>query len=194
MNKLVFGCCFAAFLGLTHYSAANAQTVTRNATALSPQSSSMTAQRDIQLGRLSDRHDYSYIGGGFNIGFDDNDSSTIGDTGFIVNSKLAFSRNLSLRPSVIIAENVGILVPVTYDFTLPGIERYEPSTIVPYIGGGIFLSTADESDLGGLVTGGFDVRVSDQFVANVGVNVGFAESTEAGIALTFGYIFPNQAR
>lgn len=194
MNKLAFLWCLTAFCSLTNYSSAKAQDVTPNAAALSPQSASITAQSDIRLGRLTDRHDYSYIGGGFNIGLDDNDGTTIGDTGFIVNGKLAFSRNLSLRPSVIIAEEVGILVPVTYDFSLPGPERYEASRIVPYVGGGLFLSTADDSDIGALVTGGFDVRLSDEFVANLGVNVGFATETETGIALTFGYIFPTQER
>lgn len=157
------------------------------------------AQTDIELGRLTDRHDYSYIGVGINIGLsgddddDDNDngdSSTIGDTGLAITSKIALTKNISFRPGAVFADNTAILVPFTYDFTLPQGDSYEPSDLVPYLGAGAIFSLGDDEEVGFLITGGLDVRLSKDFVVNAGVNVGLMDETEVGLVFSVGYIFP----
>lgn len=153
---------------------------------------STVAQRDIQLGRII-RHDYSWLGIGINVGFSGDESSPIGDVGFAVNSKIALARNLSLRPSVLFNGffngDVAFLVPVTYDFTIPGSDPFELVPIVPFVGGGVAVTTGDNNSIGFLVSGGVDYRFSSRVVANAEMNVGFlSDTTDVGLILSVGYI------
>lgn len=153
---------------------------------------STIAQRDIQLGRII-RHDYTWVGIGINVGFSGDDSSPIGDVGFAVNSKIALARNLSLRPSVVFNGffngDTAFLIPVTYDFTIPGSDPFELVPIVPFVGGGIALTTGDDNSIGFLVSGGIDYRFSSRVVANAEMNVGFlSDTTDVGLILSIGYI------
>lgn len=148
------------------------------------------AQQDIDLGRLT-REYYGYLGIGINIGLDDDTSQTVGDTGFVLFSKLALNPNLSLRPSVIVADEVGFLLPLTYDITVQVEDPYQPSPIVPYFGGGLAVTTGDFNTIGFLITGGVDIRLSDKIVANTALNIGLMEDeTELGLNLGIGYILP----
>ncbi len=154
-----------------------------------PQDDTEIAQRDIELGRLTPRHDYTYIGAGVNLGFNGDDASPIGDIGFLVNGKVALTRNLSLRPGVIFSGDTAFLVPLTYDFTLTKSDPFEPSPFVPYVGGGVVFTTDNDNEFGVLVNGGVDYRISKRIVANAGLNVGFmSDTTDVGLTLSIGYI------
>jgi hypothetical protein len=139
----------------------------------------------------STRGGSSYVGVGANIGIDG--STALGDTNFTVISKIGLTNAVSARPSVIIGDNTTILIPVTYDFNLQptGIDTGSEagSIFAPYVGGGLGISTGDDSDVGPMLTAGVDVPIGEQFTANVGANVGFLDDTEVGIQIGVGYNF-----
>ncbi|NBD31799.1 MAG: hypothetical protein GVY17_02195 [Cyanobacteria bacterium] len=134
----------------------------------------------------------NYIGVGLNLGIDG--STALGDTEFAINGRIKITPDLSFRPGAIIGENAVILVPVTYDFTPQDLTVAERSlALMPYVGGGIFFTTDDESedDLGALVTGGVDIPISRQFTANAALNVGFTDDdAEFGVLLGVAYNIP----
>lgn len=145
------------------------------------------AQTDIDPGRVT-RGGASYIGVGGNIGLT-GDTAT-GNGAFVVNSKIGLTRTLSFRPSVIIEDDVDFLLPVTYDFVIRREDPFERVPFAPFAGGGVAFSTDDNNNFGFLLTGGVDVPLSSQFVANATVNVGFIEdTTNVGIVLGVGYTF-----
>lgn len=145
------------------------------------------AQTDIDPGRAT-RGGASYIGIGGNIGLT-GDTAT-GNGAFVVNSKIGLTRTLSFRPSVIIEDDVDFLLPVTYDFVIQQEDPFERVPFAPFVGGGVAFSTDDDNNFGFLLTGGVDVPLSSQFVANATVNVGFIEdTTDVGIVLGVGYTF-----
>lgn len=135
----------------------------------------------------------SYIGAGINIGVLGNDTA-LGDTNFTLFSKFRLLRALpvSLRPAVVIGDNTTFLVPVTFDIPLgatniPIVSRFP---IYPYLGGGIIIPTGDGGDVGPLVSAGFDYRLSSQFTATAGVNVGWSSGdVQLGVLLGIGYNF-----
>lgn len=139
----------------------------------------------------STRGGSSYLGIGANIGLDG--TTALGDTNFTVISKIGLTNAVSARPSVIIGDNTTILIPLTYDFNLrpTGVDTGSEagSIFAPYIGGGLGISTGDDSDVGPMVTAGVDVPISSQFTANLGANVGFLDDTEVGIQVGVGYNF-----
>ncbi|NEQ64831.1 MAG: hypothetical protein F6K21_04885 [Symploca sp. SIO2D2] len=152
-------------------------------------SGTTVAQRDFDLRRIP-RPIPNWIGVGGNIGLTDNDEeSAIGRGAFVVNAKLNLVRNISLRPAVIIADNTTFLVPATYDFIIPADKPFGRIKFAPFVGGGAAFSTGDNSSVGFLLTGGVEVPLSRQFVANGSINIGFLETTDVGIQLGVGYLF-----
>jgi hypothetical protein len=147
---------------------------------------STVAQSDIDNvnpGRRT-RSGSSYFGIGGNIGI--TGSTPVGSSSFAVFSKIGLTRNLSARPNILIEDDVEILLPLTVDFT----GREEASVLVaPYVGGGLAISTGDNSNVGGLVTGGLDIPLSSQFTANAAANVTFSDDTDVGLQLGVGYNF-----
>jgi hypothetical protein len=148
------------------------------------------AQSDIELGRLA-KSNYSFLGVGVNIGFD-SDGFSIGDTGFTVDSKIAIGNNVSLRPSVIIADESALLVPISYDFRFQDEETFEYNPITPYLGAGVYVTTDEANEFGGLITGGLDYKLSDSLIANTHINFGIGDSTEVGLTFGVGYIFSGE--
>lgn len=159
------------------------------------------AQTDLDIRRGTDRVP-NYVGVGVNIGLtegdDDNNASNdggetgLGDAGFVINGKIGLSRNLSLRPGVIIGDDAVFMVPLTYDFIIPRVDPFEPVRFAPFLGGGVALSTDADDNIGFLLTGGVDVPLSRSFVANGSINIGFIEDqTDVGIILGVGYTFPD---
>ncbi|MEO1374161.1 MAG: hypothetical protein AAFW70_07560 [Cyanobacteria bacterium J06635_10] len=134
----------------------------------------------------------SYIGVGGFIGFDDD--SALGDGAFSVLSKIGFSRNFSIRPSVLFDDDAVFLIPLTIDFPVnsiadTGVQRI---SVAPYFGAGISINTDDDADddVGFLVTGGVDVPVSRKITATGGVNIGFSDdNADVGLLLGVGYNF-----
>ncbi|NEP12092.1 MAG: hypothetical protein F6K14_18155 [Symploca sp. SIO2C1] len=154
------------------------------------------AQRDLDLRRIP-RPIPNWIGIGGNIGLSDNDDdssddeeeSALGRGAFVINGKLNLVRNISFRPAVFIGDNTTFVLPVTYDFLIPGDDPFAPVKFAPFVGGGAAIATGDNSSVGFLFTGGVEIPLSRQFVANGSINVGFLETTDVGIQLGVGYLF-----
>ena len=146
---------------------------------------SVVAQAEGTAGPMrATRSGPSYIGVGGNIGFRGDTRLSEGSAN--VFSKVGLTNSLSARPSVLVGENPAFLLPVTLDFAPPqnlGVRA------APYIGGGVAISTARDSTIGPLLSGGVDVPLSRQITATAGVNVGFIDRTDVGLLLGVGYNF-----
>lgn len=129
----------------------------------------------------------SYIGVGGNIGISGN--NTLGNGSFAVLSKIGLTRNISVRPAVLIGDDATFTIPVTYDFTIQTTDPFEQVSFAPFLGGGLVVSTQSDNNIGFLLTGGVDVPLSREFVANATLNVGFMDKTEVGLMLGVGYTF-----
>ncbi len=134
----------------------------------------------------------SYIGIGGNLGL--SGSPALGDGAFVINSKIGLTRNISFRPAVLFGNDTDFLLPLTYDFVLESADPFAPIPFAPYLGGGVIVSTNGDNTLGFLLTGGVDVPLSSQFVANASINVGFRNDTDVGLILGIGYTFPGFSR
>ncbi len=127
--------------------------------------------------------DYNYVGAG--VGISD-------DIGLSINSKVTVADNISVRPGVISdldfngddGETV-FLLPVTYDFN----AVTDNGRLLPYLGGGLAVSTEGSTSVGPMLTGGVDYRITDRIVANGGVNVSFYDTTKVNGSVGLGYTF-----
>ena len=131
----------------------------------------------------------SYIGIGGNLGIAG--ETTLSEGSFAVISKLGLTNNLSVRPTALIGDNAVFLVPVTLDFPVESVTQTGETQIsaAPYLGGGVAISTGDDSNVGFLLSGGVDVPIANQLTANAGVNVSFLDDTNIGLLLGVGYNF-----
>jgi len=128
----------------------------------------------------------SFIGVGGNIGITGN-SSDISRGGFTILSKIAMTRDISVRPGVVFNEDVAVTVPVTYD--IGNLQESIGFPIAPYIGGGVAFSTGNNSQVGPLLSGGIDVPITSTLTATAGVNSAFFDTTDLGVFLGVGYNF-----
>ncbi len=144
---------------------------------------------DIAPGRAT-RGGASYIGIGGNIGLGGGETA-LGLGNFTVLSKVGLTNAISARPSIVIGDSTAILIPVTYDFNLQstGAETQEISAFSPYVGGGLAITTGNNSDVGPMLTAGVDVPVARQITVNAGVNAGFFDEVSVGLAIGVGYNF-----
>lgn len=153
-------------------------------------------QRNRDERRRNTASTYSYIGIGGNIGLSDDSrdnspESPLGRGSFVINGKIGLTPNLSIRPAAVINSDADILVPITYDFRIPGRDPFEVSPFVPYAGAGVMVSTQRDNNVGFLLSGGVDYRISPEWTANGSLNLGFLEQqTNIGLILTIGYTFP----
>jgi hypothetical protein len=146
---------------------------------------------DITPGRAT-RGGSSYIGIAGNLGL--SGDTGLGDGAFVINSKIGLTRNVSFRPAVAFGDDTDFLLPLTYDFVIESADPFAPIPFAPYVGGGVILSTNGDNDIGFLLTGGVDVPLSTQFVANASINVGFRNDTDVGLFVGVGYTFPGFSR
>jgi hypothetical protein len=128
----------------------------------------------------------SYLGVAANIGIAGD--TTLNEGAFTVISKIGITRNLSARPAALIGDNAVFLIPITVDFPQENLEVTQLN-VAPYIGGGVAISTGDDSTVGALISGGVDVPLSPQITATAGVNVGFIDDTDVGLLVGVGYNF-----
>lgn len=157
----------------------------------------LSQRRRSREGRLTDEP-YSYVGIGGNIGISDNEDdnnmsqeSPIGRGSFVINGKIALGSTVSVRPAIIVNDDVAFLLPVTYDFKIPTDDPFIVSPFVPFAGAGLVLNTEDDNNIGFLLTGGVDYRISPRFTANGSINVGFLDKgTDLGFMLGIAYTFP----
>lgn len=127
--------------------------------------------------------DLNYVGVGVGIG---------DDVGLSINSKVTVADNVSVRPGVISdldfngddGETV-FLLPVTYDFN----AVTDNGRLLPYVGGGLSVSTEGSTSVGPMLTGGVDYRITERIVANGAVNVSFYDNTEVNGSVGLGYSF-----
>lgn len=130
----------------------------------------------------------SYIGIAGNIGLDGN--SALGDTSFMVISKVGLTTRIAVRPSVAIDNDPVFLIPVTYDFRLRPVDAFTRRLpIAPYVGGGVAFSTGDNSEVGPMLTAGADLPITSRFTATAAVNAAFLDETDIGILIGIGYNF-----
>ena len=147
------------------------------------------AQVDIEPGRTT-RGGSSYIGIGGNIGL--TGDTALGDGSFVINGKLGLTRVISFRPAAFISGDATFILPVTYDFIIQRAEDpFDPVPFAPFVGGGLAISTDEDDNFGFVLTGGIDVPISPEFIANASLNVGFLEdTTDVGLLIGVGYTFP----
>lgn len=121
----------------------------------------------------------SFVGIGGDIGYAD-------DLSFAVISKIAFANRIAVRPSVLIGDDVSVLVPVTYDFI-----QYAPEAagfrIIPYGGVGAAYSSDGDSDINLLLSAGVDVPVTRQITVNAQANLGLFNDTDFGVTVGAAY-------
>lgn len=130
--------------------------------------------------------DYNYVGAGVGIG-DVGDS----DVGLAINGKFTVADHVSIRPGVISDLEFGadgetvILAPVTYDF-----NSITPNgKLLPFVGGGVSVSTEGAGAVGPLVTAGVDYRITDRWVANGSVNWSIYGDSQVNGIVGVGYSF-----
>ena len=132
----------------------------------------------------------SYVGLGGNIGIS-GEETVLGDGGFSLVGRAAFTQNISLHTSTVFGDdNVG-----TFALTF-GIPIYKSSAsklemIYPFVGGGIAVEDFfGDFEVDGLVTTGLDVPILERVTGTVRLNLGFAEDdTDVGLLLGVGYNF-----
>jgi hypothetical protein len=147
------------------------------------------SQAVISPGR-STRSGLSYLGIAGNIGL--GGDTTLGDSGFVVISKIGLTRNVSARPAVVIGDNdPAILLPVTIDFPISSVLETGELNLeaAPFVGGGIAISTGSDSLVRPLISAGIDVPVASRITATAAVNFAFFDDTEIGLVLGAGYSF-----
>lgn len=130
--------------------------------------------------------DYNYVGAGVGIG-----NVGTSDVGLSVNSKFTVADSISVRPGAISDLNFSgdgetvFLLPVTYDF-----NPVTPNgRLLPYLGGGLAVSTEGSTSVGPMLTGGVDYRITERIVANGAVNVSFYDNTKVNGSVGLGYTF-----
>lgn len=164
-----------------------APTVTPSDRTVTQNNDPEVAQLPVDPGRAT-RGGSSYIGIGGNIGL--SGDTALGDGNFTIISKIGLTRNIAVRPSVVLGNDATFLIPVTYDFSIRQAEALEEVLpIAPYVGAGVSIATGDNDNIGLLLTGGIDVPLNSQFTANAAVNVGIADETDIGLAIGVGYNF-----
>lgn len=132
----------------------------------------------------------SYIGIGGNIGFSSEDG--LGEGGIALVSNWAINDFLSLRGVTIFSDSLVSTTALTVDFPI-GEPSTEEIQFVPFIGGGILLTSKDydfgDTTVDGLATAGMDIRLSSHWMTTINVNVGLRDEMDVGVVLGVGYSF-----
>ena len=131
----------------------------------------------------------SYGGLGGNIGLGGEDTA-LGDGGFSLVGRTAFTKNISLHSSTVFGDdNVGAFA-LTFGIPIYSSER-ELELVYPFVGGGIAVEDFfGDFEVDGLITTGVDVPILERVTGTVRLNLGFAEDdTDVGLILGVGYNF-----
>lgn len=127
----------------------------------------------------------SYIGIAGNVGLANSDTP-LGRGGFAFVSKIGLTDRFSVRPAVVLEDDVAIMVPVTIDFPFETLGNVE---LGPFVGGGIAFTTGDSDFVGLLLTSGVDIPFSDTFTGIIHTHVAIFDEASVGILLGVGYNF-----
>ncbi|MEL6603711.1 MAG: hypothetical protein AAFP20_10860 [Cyanobacteria bacterium J06614_10] len=127
----------------------------------------------------------NFVGIGADFGFAD-------DVSFAVISRIGITRQLAVRPSVLIGDDFAVLVPVTYEFDGLSADASGGFRIVPYAGvGASFSDGDDDSDINLLLSAGADVPISSRFTLNAQANLGVFDDSDFGVTVGVGYNLGN---
>ncbi|OLP20301.1 hypothetical protein BST81_00755 [Leptolyngbya sp. 'hensonii'] len=110
----------------------------------------------------------------------------LGQGSFAILSKIGLLEYLSVRPTVLIADTVTVLVPVTLDFPIGDGPVHR---VTPYVGLGLGIFTQDRTAVDLILTGGLDVPLSPELTATTAVNASVTGVTSLGLLLGIGYSF-----
>lgn len=135
---------------------------------------------------------FSYIGIGGAIGLSgDDEASALGEGGFALLSKTAFTDRLSLHNASVLGDKGTSVIALTVDFPIYSKDS-ESIAAVPFVGGGVAISDlfGDDTDVGFALTGGVDVPLSYRWTATGRIAAGFFDdNTDVAILLGVGYTF-----
>ncbi len=162
--------------------------VSTSAGDLAPEPAEAILAQEVLPRRVAPFTPTSYVGIGLNLGLND-DGSALGQSRFLFYGKLGITPEVSFRPAILLGNDTTFLLPITYDFPLQPADAIQPTSFVPYLGGGAIVATGSgNSDIGFLLSGGIDLPISRDFTATAGLNVGFIRSnTDFGILLGVAY-------
>ncbi|MEO0866877.1 MAG: hypothetical protein AAFY17_00235 [Cyanobacteria bacterium J06642_11] len=124
-----------------------------------------------------------FIGVGLSIGTGDGDGA-LEELGLAGISKLSVAPQVSVRPTIVVNDSVGVLAPVTFNFQSP--TDILNASIYPYVGGGIAIN-ATEDDFAPLVSAGVDVPLSQRFTVNGQTNLTLADDATLHFMFGLGY-------
>jgi len=137
-----------------------------------------------KLPTMPARSNPSYVGVGVNLGV--TGDRALGDLSAAIFGKLALNSAFSVRPAMLIKEDVTFLIPVTYDF-VP--VKTEYLTLAPFLGTGVALSTRGGSNASFLLTGGLDVPIAPQLTFTTSANIAPIGGLDVGFLLGIAYTF-----
>lgn len=131
----------------------------------------------------------SYTGIGGAIGISGGETP-LGDGGFALVGKTAFSNNLSLHSSSVLNDDGVSLFALTYGIPIKN-KSSEKELLFPFVGGGVAIEDLFGGfDVDALITAGVDVPISERIVGTARLGVSFPEDeTDVGLTLGVGYRF-----
>ena len=152
--------------------------------------SDVDSEESVQLAQARRRTTRGVAGSSNFIGIGA-DFGTTDDISFAIMSKLAFSEQVAVRPSVLIGDGFAVLVPVTFEFNRFSTD-VQGFQIRPYAGvGASYVDSDDDDSFGLLLSGGVDVPLSRRFTANAQANFAgvFSDESNFGVTVGVGYNF-----
>ena len=131
----------------------------------------------------------SYIGLGGTIGIS-GDATPLGEGGFSLAGRTAFTDNLSLHTSNIFQDDGLSLFALTFGIPIKN-KTSEREILFPFVGAGVAIEDLfGDFDAEALVTTGVDIPFGEKFVGTVRLNASFPEDdTDLGLLLGVGYRF-----
>lgn len=124
-----------------------------------------------------------FLGLGVSLGTGDGDGS-LEELGLAGISKLSFAPQVSVRPTIVVNDSVGVLAPVTFNFQSP--VDVLNANLYPYVGGGIAIN-ATEDDVAPLISAGVDIPFSERFTLNGQTNITVADDITLHFMFGLGY-------
>lgn len=130
----------------------------------------------------------SYTGLGGTIGIS-GDATPLGEGGFSLIGRTAFTNNFSLHTSSIFQDDGLSLFAIT--FGIPIKNNFSERELFPFVGAGVAIEDLfGDFEADALITTGVDIPIGKKFVGTVRFNVTFPEDdTDLGLTLGIGYNF-----
>ncbi len=130
----------------------------------------------------------SYIGLGGTIGLS-GDTTPLGEGGFSLIGRTAFTDNFSLHSSSVFQDDGLSLFAIT--FGIPIQNNFSERELFPFAGAGVAIEDFfGEFEVDALITTGVDIPIGKKFVGTVRLNASFPEDdTDLGLLLGIGYNF-----